>query len=179
MLKGLHQHRVPHRVPSCRAGPRCRWGWILPLWPQPLVSSTARCPALLSWERCREGTLSCGVLLWCCRNAPPHHHHLSAPRQSQGGSGSPCLTPTRCLHQPQRAALCARVSLSYRPPALCVAVASHPKVGSDSPLQTKPPAPRNRAPLAPYLVGSDEAHEHGEEGRGRTVLGVLPKVLHG
>jgi len=56
-----------------------------------------------------------------------------------------------------------------------------PKWGQTPPPTANPlAAPRNRAPPVPsYLVGSDEAHEHGEEGGGGTGFGVLPEILHG
>lgn len=109
--------------------------------------SSMSCSAFLGEVQGRQAELrGSAVVLQERTRLPP----LSAPRQSQGGSGSPCLTPTQCLHRPQRAALCARVSLSHRPPTLCVAVASYPKVGSDSPLKTKsPPSPQNQGTPSP------------------------------
>lgn len=106
--------------------------------------SSMSCSAFLGEAQGGHAELGGSAVVLREHSPPP-----SAPRQSRGGSGSPCLTPTQCLHRPQRAAPCARVSLSHRPPASCVAVASYPKVGSDSPLKTVPSQPPETGHLRP------------------------------
>lgn len=146
-----------HQVPSGQAAPHCQVGWTLPPWPQPLVSSTARCPALLSGERHREGLLSWGPLQgW--GSAVPSSLSLVVPN-----------SPAWCL---QGAAICScpkgrlRVLGSGEPPPSLVA-------------SFLPNPQEQDTPIPSYLVGSDEAHEHGEESSGGTGLGVLPEVFHG